>query len=106
MKNLIAILLTVLSLSFAKTASAQQWFNVNAQVQVNQLNVSATVVNNFGATVMCRGNVIGLSYYGANLTAPFFNVVIPAGQFFRAFAYTNRMDPFVNGYAEVQCVLY
>jgi hypothetical protein len=55
MKNFIAILLTVLTLSFAKNASAQQWFNVNAQVQVNQLNVSATVVNNFGAPVICSG---------------------------------------------------
>jgi hypothetical protein len=39
----------------------------------------------------------------ANLAAPFYNVQIPAGQYFTAKAYTNRMDPFVNGYAEVQC---
>jgi hypothetical protein len=106
MKNFIAILLTVLSLTFAKTASAQQWFAVNAQVQVNQLNVAGVVYNNFGGRIMCRGFVTGFTYRGLSLYGYFNNVVIYPGQYAYAYAYTNAMDPFVNANSNVQCVWF
>ncbi len=106
MKTFFLILVTVFSLSFSKATFAQQWFAVNAQVQVNQLNVTGAVYNNFGGRVMCQGVVTGYTYRGLSLYAYFNNVVIYPGQYAYAYAYTNTMDPFVNANSNVQCIAY
>ena len=106
MKNLIAILLTVLSLSFTKSASAQQWFNVNVQLQYNRTTVSAVIFNNYNRPIMCRGIATGVTYQGTYLESYFNNVVIYPGANAYAYVYTNVNAPFVNADSSAQCIWY
>ena len=99
MKKLI-LTLTILLTSF--TASAWQynmgatWTPQRAQVQV---------VNNYGRTIVCNGNLVGQFANGMTANAWMSNQYIPAGQFRYLFvnAQNAYMNPVVYAQANINC---
>lgn len=102
MKKIFLSVLFVLS----SNAMAHYWFPVQARVNVTPQVVSAVVQNIWGYPVVCRGEVIGWTYYGAPLTSFFNPRVIYAGQFATSYVYSNFGNPFINGAGNVYCRAY
>ena len=106
MRNVFAVIFTLVLMTMTATASAQQWFHVNVQLQYNSTTVSAVIFNNFDRPVMCRGVARGITFQGMHLESYFNNVVVYPGANAYAYVYTNMSAPFVNAASNAQCIWF
>lgn len=95
-------ILTTIAAILLFAAPALAWWHANAQVRVNHTYVGAAVSNNLPRSIYCQGYVYGQTYYGQTLRNRVSGVIYP-GQYAYWYVYTNRSNPFVNGWANVQC---
>lgn len=94
---------TFLLVALFSTLALADWFQARAYVNVRQLQVDATVNNNSSdATMYCKGNVWGRTWYGYTFYS-YMDTYIPPGEYRVIYVYTNPSDPFVAGNASVQC---
>jgi len=101
MKNIFyAVVFTVLTAS-----TSQAWESVQANVLVSNSSVSATVVNNWGMTVVCRGRVYAQTASGIWGNVWMNSTIILPGMnaYVNANANNPYADPIINGYAEMEC---
>lgn len=96
-----ALLLSVSQLSFAQILP--HYFNGSTQVQILPLRVSVEVFNPYYEPIICSGQVFGHTFYGPTYNAFFLEQLIPVGHYRYAFVQTNNSNPFVNGWANIQC---
>ena len=92
----------LLSILLFSTLALADWFWARAYVNVRQLQVDATVNNDSDATMFCKGNVWGRTWYGA-VYYSYMNAYIGPGEYGTIYVYTNPSDPFVAGNASIQC---
>lgn len=79
------------------------WFPGQAFVSVNPGQVTAQVYNPHYEPIICTGQVFGQTYSGAVFTTYFAEQFMPAGHYRYAFVYTNPYNPFVRGWANINC---
>lgn len=96
------IFLTLALLSLSSVSFAQ-WFPVQAQIRVTQINATAVVQNNYGYPVICYGQVQGQTSSGVIAYGYLNQVRLFPGQYAYINAYTNVYNPFVNAYAQAYC---
>ena len=96
---------TFLTLNAFNASSAQAYttWQANAYISVNQLRVTATVVNQSFRPVVCSGYVYGQIQFGPTLNSWMNHQVIYPGQHANIYVYTNYAQPFVNGWADIRC---
>jgi len=94
--------IAIYCLLFTGSVSA---FYVNPAITVTSNVVTATVVNNFRAPIMCTGQARGLAYSGYSFYSYVNEVVIFPGQWINIHVY-SYFDPFVNGAAFINCHFY
>ncbi len=101
MKLKVLFIAAVLSL-FTSSAFAQ-FFAGRVNVQVLPLQVSAQVFNPYYEPIICSGQVYGQPAYSPMLTTFFAEQFIPAGGYRFAFVQTMPHNPFVRGWANINC---
>lgn len=101
MKLKTLILGAILTL-FTSSAFAQ-FFPARVNVSVLPLEVSAQVFNPYYEPIVCAGQVIGQPYVGLPITTFFPQQIIPAGAFRVVFVNAYPQNPFVSGWANIQC---
>lgn len=97
--NILALFAVVLA--FASQAQAQ-WMSANANVQVYNTQVDVVVSNTLPTNLYCSGYIYGQTATGHVVTVSF-NDIIPPNQYRYGYAYTNPYNPFVNGWANIDC---
>lgn len=103
MKKLLSVIAIVGALTSSGRAEA---FNVQANVQVNQMQATAVVFNRFNRPIYCDINVQGFTYYGQSLNSYMNGVVIYPGMNGYAYVYSNPGNPFVNARGNARCQWY
>lgn len=100
-----SIACTILTLSAFSASSAQAYstWQANAHISVNQLRVTATVVNQSFRPIICSGYVYGQIQFGTTVHSWMNQQVIQPGQHANIYVYTNYAQPFVNGWADINC---
>ena len=78
-------------------------FRANANVFVINTQAEISVYNSFYRTIVCSGDVRGLTISGQYVNAYMNNVVIHPGMYGYAYAYTNNYNPFVSASANIYC---
>jgi len=96
----IALLVLALSMSVAATAWATA-----AYVNTYTHQVSFTVENTSAFTFVCTGHLYAETYSGKRLQAYMDREAVPPGQYRYMYLYTDpRVDPFVRGWSDINCV--
>jgi len=80
----------------------QLWWSVNASVNVNQLQIKASVYNGLNRPIYCIGRAWGNTYYGYTPWSTM-NTVINPGYTAYVYVRTSPGDPFMSGDADIQC---
>ncbi len=94
---------TLAALIFCFSFKAFAFFTVNPLVQVRSNLVSAQIYNPFYEAIICEGLAFGRTYSGAVIQARVADIIPAGGQRF-AYVHTNPyLNPFVQGWAQVQC---
>jgi hypothetical protein len=89
---------------FTLTTSAfAQFFPAQAFVTVFPARVSVQVYNPYYEPIVCSGQVFGQTMYGPVLNVFFLEQLMLAGQSSYATVVTNPFNPFVNGWANINC---
>lgn len=101
MKLKVLFIAALLSL-FTSSAFAQ-FFPGRVQVTVLPLQVSAQVFNPYMRPIICSGQVFGQPAYSPLLTTFFMEQFIPAGGYRFAYVQTLPHNPFVRGWANMNC---
>ncbi|MFN8370986.1 MAG: hypothetical protein U0T83_10240 [Bacteriovoracaceae bacterium] len=99
------ILGLVLLLNFGLVLNAHA-FRVKAQIQLTQTHAVASVMNYWGAPMVCSGNAAGLTVSGLYIYSYMNNVVVYPGQYAYVNVYTNIYDPFFNAVDSINCFWY
>jgi len=97
--------LFVAALSLLSTSTAYAWWVAHARVDVTRTRVQATVSNNQGLPIYCRGTVYGRTYYGQVLYANGSAWVNP-GRYAYLHVWTDGSNPFVDGWSNIECTTY
>lgn len=93
----------VMALALTLSASAFAWFPANPRMYVLPLEARAEVTNFTGWPIRCQGYVFGRTFYGFVRQAWFDQVIFP-GQFRIAVVGAFPADPFVQGWAQINCM--
>ena len=94
---IIALFLTLTTSAFA------QLFPANPVVTVLPGQVAAQVYNPYYEPIICNGQVFGQTARGAVFNAFFVEQLMPAGSYRFATVVTNAYNPFVGGWANINC---
>lgn len=95
--TIVALLITLASSAFA------QFFPSNPNVTVLPGQVSAVVFNPYYEPIVCSGQVFGQTARGPVFNAFFVEQFMPAGTSRFATVVTNVFNPFVTGWANINC---
>ena len=85
------------------TSAFAQFFPSNASVTVLPYQVTAQVYNPYYEPIICTGQVFGQTAAGPVFNAFFAEQFMPAGTSRVAFVVTNGFNPFVGGWANINC---
>lgn len=91
-----------LVLSMTPTAFAQ-FFPAKAYVTVLPGQVSAEVYNPYYEPIICSGQVFGQTAAGPVFSTFFAQQFMPAGSYRYAVVVSNGFNPFVGGWANINC---
>lgn len=94
---IVALLITLTSSAFA------QFFRANPSVTILPGVVTAQVYNPYYEPIICNGQVFGQTYRGPVYNAFFVEQILPVGAYRYATVVTNAFNPFVGGYAVINC---
>ena len=98
------LVIFILVAFISSSAFSQNYFSVNANVQVNTAYAQAVVVNTWPNRIHCKGYAYGQNSAGVWANSWMDAIIFP-GQ--SAYVNVNANDwynfPIVNGYAEIQC---
>ena len=101
MKKLFITLAASLTILVA-TATACAWWQADARINVRRRIVEAAVYNGLPGPIYCQGYVFGRTYQGQVLNVRMAGFV-PPGRYAYVYVYTNEMNPFIAGWANIQC---
>lgn len=96
-------LILSLVITFTLASTAQAGFRYHADVNFNDTNAQALVVNDRGYPLVCQGSARGRTASGEFLYSYMNQVVLYPGQHAYVYIYTNRFNPFVNVQSDIHC---
>lgn len=96
--------LIVLSLlTFMSTSAFAQFFPARVNVMVLPGRINVEVFNPYYEPIICDGQIFGQTARGFVQNMFFAQQFLPAGGFRAAFLQANPYNPFVGGWANIQC---
>jgi hypothetical protein len=79
------------------------WFPARLHVVVLPGQVTAEIYNPYYETIICNGQLYGQTLYGGIMQVFFIEQLLPAGSNRFAFVQTTPINPFVSGWANINC---
>jgi hypothetical protein len=97
-------LISLLFLSFSFSASAQGWFNVQANCTVNRSAAQCSIYNRWYRPITCRVQASGQTYFGAQAYNDQIIIITPGfANGVSVFALNPLRDPLVRANASAVC---